>query len=118
MPACRERAELQTRLFAYRYNEAQQHNALVVLGLQHELARMSEELASMRLCQAQNVVSSPTVPSFIDQFRSGRQIQHLGLGVVSRSDRLTMSEIDLFDLAITGEKTGTLDGDNEAKIAI
>jgi hypothetical protein len=29
-----------------------------------------------------------------------------------------MSEIDLFDLAITGEKTGTLEGDHAAKIAI
>jgi hypothetical protein len=50
-------------------------NALVILGLQNELARMSEELALMRLSQAQNVVSSPTMPSFMGQFRSGRQIR-------------------------------------------
>ena len=71
---------------------------------------MNEDLATMRLRGVQNVVSSSDVPSFINQFRSGRQIQHIALGVFSRSDRLTMSEIDLFDLAITGEKTGTLPG--------
>ena len=59
------------------------------------------------------------MPSFVNQFRSGRQIQHIALGVFSRSDRLTMSEIDLFDLAITGEKTGTLPGAaHAAKFAI
>jgi len=58
------------------------------------------------------------VPSIIQHLRTG-QIQQLALGVVNRSDRSTESAIDLFDLAVSGHKTGTLRGDDHAsKFAI
>jgi hypothetical protein len=44
--------------------------------------------------------------SAIDQFRHGAKLREMTLGVVRRSD--TDAEIDLFELACIGKKTGTL----------
>jgi len=94
-------ATVQTRLFQQRYSEAQPQLTATVEGLQQVVFSLSAQVAA-------NTYTRSHMPpeSAIDQFRHGAKLREMTLGAVRRSD--TDAEIDLFELACIGKKTGTL----------
>ena len=94
-------ATVQTLLFQQRYSEAQPQLTATVEGLQQVVFSLSAPVAA-------NTYTRSHMPpaSAIDQFRHGAKLREMTLGVVRRSD--TDAEIDLFELACIGKKTGTL----------